>query len=105
MIQNSLLWGITAETSFAFSSYAFVLCHFSKHDRASQCAEIAQALVKKYNGKHSTIVTTALVLSIYTFRQPLQAIIPICMDEYASGMAGKFSQKCTSTRPADLWFD
>ena len=89
MIQNSLLRGITAETSLAFSGFALVLCHFGKHNLASKCAETAQALVKKYRGKHSSIVALNLFLSIYVFRQPLQAIILICKEGHASGMAGK----------------
>ena len=89
MIQNSLLRGNTAEMSFAFSAFALVLCHLGKHSLASLCGEVAQALVKKYHGKHSTLVACSLTVSIIAFRQPLQALISICKEAYASGMAGK----------------
>jgi len=76
MINISMVNGLCPESSFAFASAALLLCNFGRRDLATHCADIALALLKKFNGQYEHVVLLILGLSIHQYRQPQQA----CLD-------------------------
>ena len=77
MINISLTNGLCPESSFAFASAAFLLCNHGHRDLATHCADIALALLKKFDRQYEHVVLLILGLSIHQYRQPMQA----CLDQ------------------------
>ena len=66
---------LTSESSFAFASYSNLLCTIGSRDRSARFAQIAMALVDKFEGKYSGEIFLSLSISIKPYRQPLQACL------------------------------
>lgn len=87
MVQITMSGGLTPESSFAFSSCAFALCGIDHHDLAAFCAKVSTSLLGRFGQKYAHITAPTLILSIFAYRQPLQALIEEFRKAYKNAMA------------------
>jgi len=76
MVQICTEGTMTSEASVAFAFYSLLLCKLGFRDRSAECAYLSMALLDRFKGENSPIVSLACTISIHTYRQPWHA----CLD-------------------------
>lgn len=88
MIQHSLVYGPTKESSAAFAGFSIFNHSVGRHDDARALSKAAVALMERFQDENvSTATTIALYSSVYSFYEPLDACATKCRDGYEMGMA------------------
>ena len=83
-IHLAIKHGNCAESSYAYSVYAVVLCGvFEKFDEGHEYANISIRVAKKYNAKSAmSLATTAYCFTVQHWKEPIENGIEPCLDAY-----------------------
>ena len=86
IVQLSVIYGVSKESSFAFATYGFLLSKYVGIDEACEYGKVALSLLERFNAKDVLARVTCVSNDFLIFKEPLQSRLPSLQNAYQIGL-------------------